>query len=569
MLIKGIIVDAVTQAGFECDLDSLHLERTKSADHGHFSTNVAMSLSGKLGRKPHDIAQQITDHLKSEWVTQVQVAGPGFINLWLEQKFYTIEANELAADLDKYLKEAFLEARKGRMIIDYSHPNIAKPMGIHHLLTTVIGDSIKKAYRRAGWEVIADNFVGDMGTQFGKLIHAIKQWGNMDEILKDPINELQKLYVKFHIEADSDVELDDEGRAEYKKFEDGDPESRALWKKIVEWSELEIQQIYDRLGVEFNYRNGESFYEDKMMPLLGEGRRKGIIVDGQKGAWIIPPDDPEATPVLVKKSDGATLYTTRDLARIDYWERTWSPDLMVNVVDVSQSFHFEQLFFAQQKLGLTSARNVHVVFGRMLFKDGKMSTRKGNILLLSDVLDEAEERALVLIREKEAELSEAEAKELARILGIGSIKYNILHQNRTTNITFDWDKMLSFEGNSAPYLMYSVARAKSVLRKANMKIEDTRKYALSLDLPVEQALLLQLIMYPSVISRCVEDFKPNHIANYLYELAQLFNSFYNGNSILQAESSTIKESRLLLTACTIAVMEDAFKLLGLEVPEKM
>ena len=218
---------------------------------------------------------------------------------------------------------------------------------------------------------------------------------------------------------------DDEGRAEYLKFERGDKEARKLWKKIVRWSLMDMQRVYDRLGVHFDHMNGESFYEDKMIPILEEGRAKGVIVNGKNGSWIIKPDSPEDTPVLVRKSDGATLYATRDLARIKYWEEEWSPDLMLNVVDSAQSFYFNQLFFAQKKLGLTSARNVHVGFGRLSFKNAKMSTRKGNILLLIEVLDEGEKRALDLVRQRELDLSEEQERELARMMGIGSIKYNI------------------------------------------------------------------------------------------------------------------------------------------------
>lgn len=568
-VIKGVLLEAVKKAGFEVDLDQLHLEQTKGAKFGDFSTNVAMLLAGKAGRRPHEVADEIVKSIKSDIFEKVEVASPGFINVWLEQKFYTSEAGEWLDDFDKYLADFFGLAGNKRAVIDYSHPNIAKPMGVHHLLSTIIGDSIKKLYVRYGWEVISDNFIGDMGTQFGKLMHAIKKWGNMDEIEKDPIPALQKLYVQFHIEADKDVELDDEGRAEYRKFEEGDRESRKLWKKIVEWSLMDMQQVYDRLDVKFDHMNGESFYEDKMLPVLDEGRKDGVIVDGENGSWIVKPDDPEQVPVLVRKSDGATLYATRDLARIKYWGKEWSPDLMLNVVDTAQSFYFNQLFFAQRKLGLTSARNVHIAFGRMQFADGQMSTRKGNILLLMDVLDEAEKRALDLVTERGIDLSEEERRELARIMGIGSIKYNILHQSRTTNITFDWDRILTFEGNSAPYLMYTITRAKSVLIKGGVKPRDCRKYDLELGLDIERRLMIQLMMYPDIIHRAAEEFKPNHIANYLYELAQDFNSFYNGNSILKAESAKLKKSRLMLTALVIQVMEDGFELLGLEVPEKM
>ncbi len=568
-VIKGALLEAVKKAGFEVELDDLHIEKAKEAKYGDFSSNVAMLLAGKAGRKPRDVAEEIVKQAKSDLFEKVEIAGPGFINVWLEQKFYTEEAGEWLSDFEDYLTDSFALAKRKRAVIDYSHPNIAKPMGVHHLLSTIIGDSIKKTYQRYGWEVISDNFIGDMGTQFGKLMAAINKWGSLDEIEKDPIPALQKLYVQFHIEADKDVELDEEGRAEYLKFEQGDKESRKLWKKIVEWSLMDMQQVYDRLGVKFDHLNGESFYEDKMQAVLDEGRKKGIIVDGKKDSWIIKPDAPEDVPVLVRKSDGATLYATRDLTRIKYWEKKWSPDLMLNVVDVSQSFYFNQLFFAQRKLELTSARNVHISFGRMQFADSKMSTRKGNILLLMDLLDEAEKRALDLVTEKGVDLSEEQRRELARIMGIGSIKYNILHQSRTTNITFDWDRMLSFEGNSAPYLMYTVTRAKSVLRKAGLKPRDCRKYDLKLGLETERKLMIQLMMYPDTIRRAADEFKPNHIANYLYELAQDFNSFYNGSSILQAESKELKESRLMITALTTYVMEDGFKLLGLEVPDKM
>ena len=570
-LIKSLISDAVQAAGFELNEEEIRLDQTKTLEHGHFSTNVAMILAGKLKQAPRQVAEGIVNYLESEWIKKAEIAGPGFINLWIEQKFYTDEAASILKNLDAMLKDAFEASSQKTLVMDYSHPNIAKPMGVHHLLSTIIGDSIKKIYQRYGWKVVADNFIGDMGTQFGKLMYAIKEWGVMEAIEKDPIRELQKLYVRFHQEAEDSAQqeaLEDAGRLEYLKFEQGEPEARKLWEKIRAWSLQEIQPIYDRLGVEFDVVHGESFYEDKMQPILEEGIEEGVIVEGEGGALIIPSDDPEGTPALLKKSDGATLYATRDLARIKYWEETWHPQLMMVVVDQAQSFHFEQVFFAAQKLKLTEARNVHVDFGRMQFKDGKMSTRKGNIILLTEVLDEAEERAKALVAEKGMDLSEEEAEILAKDMGINSIKYNILSQNRTTNITFDWDKMLSFEGNSAPYLMYTIARAKSILRKAEVTTEACQKFTFAPELDVEMQLMIQLLMYPDAIRRAAEDFKPNHIANYLYQLASDFNSFYNGNSILKADE-TLRNSRLLMTAAVIRVMEDGFGLLGMRSLERM
>jgi arginyl-tRNA synthetase len=567
--LKEVLLKTVQSAGFKADISDIRLEKTKTLEFGHFASNIAMLIAGKSKKNPREVATKIAEELrKNKLFTKVDVAGPGFINLWIEQNFYSTIIGELVNGLDGYLKEEIGYKSDKTMVIDYSHPNIAKPMGVHHLLSTIIGDSVKKIYRKRGYNVIADNFIGDMGTQFGKLIHAIKKWGNLEEIEKDPIPNLLKLYVQFHFEADKDVELDDEARAEYKKFEEGDKESRELWEKIVKWSMMEIQPIYDRLGISFDHMNGESFYEDKMAAILEYGRKKGIFVDGEKGAWIVKSDDPEGTPAVVRKADGATLYITRDLARIKYWEDQWHPDLMVNVVDVAQEFHFTQLFFVAEKLKLTNAENIHVKFGRMQFKDGAMSTRKGNIIVLNEVLNESEKRSLSLVKEKGAELTAKEQEELARKMGIGAVKYNILHQNRVSNITFDWDQMLSMEGNSAPYLMYTVARAKSILRKAGVKISEVGSYDLALSDNAETNVVLDLLAYPETLQKSADEFKPNHIANFLYQLAQNFNTFYNALSVLQSEGE-IKKSRLLITGAVISVMEDAFLLLGLEVPEKM
>ncbi|MBN2086747.1 arginine--tRNA ligase [Candidatus Peregrinibacteria bacterium] len=567
--IRDIIFQSARDADFEINIEDVRIDKTKTIEHGHFACNIAMLLAGKVGGNPREVAERIISKIDSDVIEKTEVAGPGFINIWVEQKFYTTECQFVTQDITKYLEESFEDIKKGTMVIDTSHPNVAKPMGVHHLLSTVIGDSIKKIYKRLGYKVVNDNYLGDWGTQFGKLIYAIRTWGDMNVIEKNPIPELLKLYVKFHDESEKDSKLDDFGRAEFKKLEDGDKENKELWKFIVKKSLDEFEKIYSRLNIKFDVINGESFYEDKMGEILDYGRKEGIIVDGEGGSWIIMPDEPEDVPVLVRKSDGATLYATRDLARIKYWEKTWHPDLMVNVVDVAQEFYFNQLFFAESKLKLTNAKNVHVSFGRMQFKDAKMSTRKGNIILLEEVLNESEERAFELAKGKGLDLTGDEAKELARIMGIGAIKYNILSQSRTTNIIFDWDKVLSFEGNSAPYLMYTITRAKSVMRKSDLDEIDAADYKFSELSDSEISVIIQLMTYPNVVNHSAEEFKPNHIANYLYELAQCFNSFYNSNPIIKAESEDVRKSRLLLVASVIKVMEDGLALLGIEIPEKM
>ncbi|MBI5411966.1 arginine--tRNA ligase [Candidatus Peregrinibacteria bacterium] len=569
-LLRDLVYHAAIKAGFTLQANDIRLERTKTLQHGHFATNLAMNLAGKLSKKPRDVAEAIARELKNPLIQKIEISGPGFINLWIEQKFYTDECHEILNGLDDYINQSLgLDKGNKKMLIDYSHPNIAKPMGVHHLLSTIIGDSIKRIYQAMGWTVVADNFIGDMGTQFGKLIHAIKTWGNLKEIEKDPIPNLLKLYVQFHFEADKDVELDDAARAEYKKFEQGDPESRQLWKKIVRWSFMEIQPVYDRLGVQFDHLNGESFYEDKMPAILKQGRSSDLFTDGQDGAWIVLSDNPDEPPAVIRKKDGVTLYITRDLARIAYWEKEWHPERMVNVVDVAQEFYFRQLFGVAEKMKLTPAKNVHVAFGRMQFKDGWMSTRKGNIILLNDLLDEAEARALKLAREKGTELTPAQQKELARVMGIGAVKYNILSQNRLHNMTFDWNTMLSFEGNSAPYLMYTAARAQSVLRKGKITPKNAARYELSFSDDRERILALDLTTYPETIRRAADEYKPSFLATHLYTLAQDFNAMYNDLKILQAESDASKKTRLLLTGATVEMMQHGLSLLGIEVPEKM
>ncbi len=566
--LRFALVKAVEAAGFEVNPDDIHLETPGDLAHGHFASNVAMLLARQKSKNPREVAAAILKHLKSDIIEKTEVAGPGFINLWLTQTFYTSELASLIQNFDTYLEGAIALEKKKTLVIEYSSPNIAKPMGAHHLLTTIIGDGLKRIFKTYGYKVFAENYPGDLGTQFGKLMVAIRLWSSESKIEQNPIEEMLALYVKFHEEAEKDPALEDAARAEYKKFEDGDKEARRLWKKIVDWSFKEIQPLYDRLGVTYDGVHGESFFEERMKTILEEGRAKGVFVDGEKGSWIVLPDNPEDPPALVKKSDGASLYLTRDLAQMDFLGKEYHPDTIAWVVDVAQSLYFQQRFHAYRKLRQTHTEFVHVVFGRMDFKGGSMSTRKGNIIRLLDLLNEAEEQAMKLVQEKTEGMSPDETKELARILGIGSVKYNILSQNRIQNITFDWDRMLSFEGNSAPYLMYTAARANSILRKSEIKPTEFKKYTLHLAEPAEFKVAIHLLRYPFAIERAALEYKPNHLATALYELAQDFNSLYNAFPVLKAPEE-LKESRLLLTAAVSQTLTHGLSLLGIEVPKKM
>ena len=530
---------------------------------GHFATNIALANSKELGVSPAQISTVLAKSLASNDIFEsVEVQEPGFINMRLKPQLLLEVIQE---SHDNVLGGLTDLAQGQKMVIDYSHPNIGKPMGVHHLLSTVIGDSIKRLYRKAGYEVIADNFIGDMGTQFGKLIHAVKTWGDMEKIENNPVPELLKLYVRFHVEAETDQGLDQSGRAEYKKLEEGDAENRALLKKIQTWSMAEILALYDELDVEFDHFNGESFYEDKIAAVVQLGKEKGIFTLSQ-GALVCHTDNPDEPPAIILKKDGTSLYLTKDLARIAYWQKTWSPDYMVNVVDIAQSLHLKQAYEVSAKLNLTKASNIHVAFGRMQFAQGSMSTRKGNIILIEDLLVETKSRVRKQIVELSKDLTPQESSGLVDILAINSLKYNILRQNRLSNISFDWDNMLSLEGNSAPYLAYSAVRMQAIARLSEEKVALPAISSTSLD-RVEVELILQISRATEVFASAASGFDPSNIANYCYELCRMYNSFYHTHRVV--EEDVVLSHRLLINNTTLRVLEVCFEVLGLKLPSKM
>ena len=530
---------------------------------GHFATNIALANSKELGVSPAQISTVLAKSLANNDIFEsVEVQEPGFINMRLKPQLLLEVMQESHDNVLGGLRDL---AQGEKMVIDYSHPNIGKPMGVHHLLSTVIGDSIKRLYRKAGYQVIADNFIGDMGTQFGKLIHAVKTWGDTEKIENNPVPELLKLYVRFHVEAETDEELDQSGRAEYKKLEEGDAENRALLKKIQTWSMAEILALYDELDVEFDHFNGESFYEDKIAAVVQLGKEKGIFTISQ-GALVCHTDNPDEPPAIILKKDGTSLYLTKDLARIAYWQKTWSPDYMVNVVDIAQSLHLKQVYEVSAKLNLTKASNIHVAFGRMQFAQGSMSTRKGNIILIEDLLVETKNRVRKQIVELSKDLTTEESSDLVDILAINSLKYNILRQNRLSNISFDWDNMLSLEGNSAPYLAYSAVRMQAIARLSEEKATLPAINTSSLD-TTEVELILQISRATEVFASAASGFDPSNIANYCYELCRMYNSFYHTHRVV--EEDAVLSHRLLINNTTLRVLEACFEVLGLKLPAKM
>jgi arginyl-tRNA synthetase len=567
--LEQLIISAVeTSTGKK--LENIHLEQTSDEKFGDFASNVAMTLSKEEKKNPREVAQAIIDNLpENPIIERTEIAGPGFINFWLTNKAYEKTLRELNESIEKNTFGQ-LDFGKGQTAVtDSSHPNVAKPMGVHHLLSTIIGQSINNLLKKSGYQVIRDNYIGDWGTQFGKLTYAIKTWGDMNKIQAEPIPELLKLYVKFHEESEKDPILEERGREAFKKLEDGDEESRKLWNWIRDLSLVEFEKIWKRLGVEFDHMHGESFYEDKMPVILEEGLKKKVIVNGEGGALIVPMNDENIPPCLLQKSDGATTYATRDLARMKYWQDEIKANLGINIVDVAQKLHFQQIFEAAEKLSINKMKHLHIEFGRMEFPDGSMSTRKGKVVLLEDVLDEAEKRAAEKIEEHKSELPAEEKLELARKMGIGAVKYNILSQSRQKNYTFVWDQMLSFEGNSAPYLQYAYTRTQSILRKAkDAGVEISGELSESFA-SEEKTLVKKLNFFEEAIEHSTKQYKPNLLCTYLYELAQDFSHFYNNLRIIDAEKPEERSTRLTLVQATSHVLKNGLEILGIEVPERM
>ncbi len=547
----------------------LEFEHPASLDHGDYSTNIALRVKRKDFPTSFDLANKIVNTFRSiglpEYLAKIEVAPPGFINIWLKSDLLSAEMEKVLKEKEKYGSS---DKGKGKtMVIDYSSPNIAKPFGIGHLRSTIIGQAIYNFYKFLGWRTIGDNHLGDWGTQFGKLIVAIKKWGGKKKL---NISQLGKLYIKFHQEAAKKPELDDEARAWFKKLEDGNSEARKIWKDCIDISLKEFGRIYDLLGVKVDYIYGESFYQNKMPPVIKLAKRKKVAVKSE-GAWIIKFPELNIPPAIMVKSDGATTYGTRDLACIAYRKKRWQPDLYVYEVGAEQKLHFQQTFAAAIKLGYGNpGQFVHIAHGLIRLSSGKLSTRKGKTIFLEKVLEEAIKRAGKIISRSETErgLSKREQEKVARVVGVGAVKYFDLMHHYSTDIIFDWEKMFVLEGNSGPYLQYTYARCQSVLNKAEEKDISLPEVLSQLEAE-EIALLRTLYKFPEVIEEAGEKFAPNLVCNFLFDLAQKYNFFYNKQPILKADTEESRYFRLALTKSVGQIIKNGLNLLGIETPERM
>lgn len=547
--------------------------------YGDYQSNAAMILGKQLKTNPRALAEQIKAALQvDDLCEKTTVDGPGFLN-------FTLSAQALTQKLSTLVKDDHVgvpQVEKAKtIVIDFSAPNIAKPMHVGHIRSTFIGDSLARVARFIGHKVITDNHVGDWGTQFGMIIHGWKTQLDHDKLKADPIHELVSVYKRVNAAAKADDAVLEVCKGELVKLQQGDAENLGIWKECVRLTLEQLEKVYSTLDIKFDHYLGESFYNDALAPLVTDMLAKGIATISD-GATVIfsdgsvkPENDPflikekdewKAAPCIIRKGDGGFLYATTDLATIDHRVKEWQADEIWYVVGAPQQLHFRQVFAAAQRRGVTT-KMIHIAFGSILGPDGKMfKTRSGETVGLLEVIDEAIERARAAADEKEQGLSDAEKNEIAKIIGAGAVKYAELSQNRLTDYKFSWDKMLSLQGNTAPYLLNAYVRTRSIFRKLDGAVTLTDD--LTITEPAERALAMKLAQFAENAHDILDDHRPNLLANYLYELANTYHSFYEACPVLRAEGA-VKNTRLTLCEATSRVLKTGLGLLGIQTTERM
>ena len=536
------------------------LEQPKSSELGDIAF-PAFSLAKTERKAPQIIAADIAEKINTAHFDKVVATGP-YVNFFLSKAEISGQViKEVIKDGADYGQQN--EGNNQNITIDLSSPNIAKPFSVGHLRSTVIGDALSNIFRKIGYNTIKINHLGDWGKQFGLLMVAYKKWGSQEAVEANPIDELLKLYVRINAEIENDPSLDEEGRLWFKKLEDGDPEATELWQWFRDESLTEFNRIYELLGVEFDSLNGEAFYNDKMDEGIQILEEKGLLQES-KGASIVDLEDFNLPPAMIKKSDGATLYITRDIATAIYRARTYNFVKNVYVVGQEQANHFRQLKAVLKKMGFDwSDDMIHVDFGLVTKNRQKLSTRKGNIILLEPTLLEAISRAKSQIEAKNPDLEDKDA--VARAVGVGAVKFYDLKTDRRNGYDFDLEAMVSFEGETGPYIQYAYARIQSILRKANFHPDAKATY--SLNDPESWEIIKLLQDFGRVVKRAADNYEPSLIAKYAISLAQAFNKYYAHTRIL--DESPERDSRLALSYSTAVVLKEALRLLGVEAPEKM
>lgn len=519
-------------------------------------------LAKTMRKSPAIIAQEIAESYPKDDIVSDVSALNGYVNFKIDRVFWTKQTLErILSEGDRYGSS---DEGKGKTVcIDYSSVNIAKPFHIGHLSTTVLGSSLYKLHKFLGYTPVGINHLGDYGTQFGKLISAYKRWGKKEDVEKGGLRALNALYVRFHEEAEKDPSLNDEARSFFKKIEDKDEESVALFNWFKELTLKDVGRIYELLDVHFDSWAGESFYNDKMQPVVDELREKGLLKESE-GAQIVDLEAYGMPPCIILRSDGASLYATRDIAAAIYRKKTYDFYKCLYVVAYQQNLHFKQFFKVLELMGKEWAKDlVHVAYGMVSLEDGSMSTRKGKVVYLEDVIQKCVQKAHDIIAEKNPSLENKE--EIARTVGVGAVIFGALYNNKIKDITFSYDKVLNFEGETSCYVQYTCARANSVLEKGGRG----GTYSVGEVVPQEFELVKKLADFPSTLHDALEKYEPCFVARYAVDLSQLFNKFYFDCSILNAGDENTRNFRLALTQATLVTLTNALRLLGIGVPEKM
>ena len=558
---KNEVVDLVaSQVDLPKEKIAALIERPKNAKMGDYAF-PAFILAKTLHKNPAMIAQDIAENLSSDNFASIKAVGP-YVNFAIDhEKLVSSTLKDVLSEKEHYGDQKLGE---GNVPIDMSSPNIAKPMSMGHLRSTVIGNSIAKTMEKVGYTPIKINYLGDYGTQFGKLIAAYKHWGNEEDVKKDPIMSLFHYYVRFHKEAETNPELDDEGREWFKKLEDGDPEAVRLWKWFREVSLKDFKRIYKELGVTFDSYNGEAFFNDKMQPVIDELKEKGLLHESQ-GAQVVDMG-PDENPAIIVKSDGTSIYLTRDLAAAEWRMKEYNFVKMLYVVGNEQAQHFVELKTVLKKMGYDWADEIHhVPFGLITQGGKKLSTRKGNVVFLDQVLKDAVSLAKKQIQEKNPDL--ADQDQVAHDVGVGAVVFHDLKNDRLDNFDFNLEEVVRFEGDTGPYVQYTNARAQSVLRKAAAMGEKASDTDLALDDDWAFAVAKDLADFPRIVARASEKFEPSVIAKFALDLAKKFNKYYANMKILTKDDKI--GARLTLVQATSIVLTEALRLLGVNAPKEM
>lgn len=555
---KQKVVDLVSeQVDLPKEKISMLIERPKNPKMGDYAF-PAFALAKIEHKNPALIAKDISEKISDDSFTSIQAVGP-YVNFAIDHaKLVNATLNDVLTEKEHFGDQKLGE---GNVPIDMSSPNIAKPMSMGHLRSTVIGNSIAKTLEKVGYTPIKINYLGDYGTQFGKLITAYRLWGNEEDVKKDPITNLFHYYVKFHEEAEKDPKLEDEGRAAFKKLENGDEEEIKLWKWFREVSLQEFNRIYKELGVTFDSYNGEAFFNDKMQPVVDELREKGLLEES-RGAQVVNLGEDE-NPALILKSDGSSLYMTRDLAAALYRKKEYDFVMSLYVAGGEQTGHFKQLKQVLKKMGYDWSDNIHhIPFGLITQGGKKLSTRKGNVVFLDQVLKDAVSLAEQQIEEKNPNLSNK--KQVAHDVGVGAVVFHDLKNDRMDNFDFDLEEVVRFEGDTGPYVQYTNARAQSILRKANKEVSMDN---LSLNDDWSFAVAKALADFPAIVEKASEKFEPSIIAKYALDLSKKFNKYYANVRILDEDDQL--NARLALVQATSIVLTEALRLLGVNAPKEM